>query len=57
MEVNLKEMVKRKGKAKVGVQVTGRSVAYIQTVSKSGKPGKARPVILTTVAVRKQVKK
>jgi hypothetical protein len=55
--VNLKEMVKRKAKAKVGVQVTGRSVAYIQTVSKSGKPGKARPVILTTVAVRKQVKK
>ena len=46
-------MAKRKSKANAGVQVTGRSVAYIQTVSKSGKPGKAKPVILTTVAVRK----
>mgnify|MGYP001275653924 CR=1 FL=1 len=50
-------MVKRKTKGKIGVQVTGRSVAYIQEVSKSGKPGKAKPVILTTVAVRNKVKK
>lgn len=40
-------MTKRKPKA--NVQVTGRAVAYIQKVSKSGKPGKAAPYVITTV--------
>lgn len=34
-----------------GVRVTGKSVAYIQDVAKSGKLSKARPVVLTTVVV------
>ncbi len=34
-------------KARVGVAVTGRSVAYIQTVGKGGKLGKAQPVVVT----------
>lgn len=36
-------------KASTKLAVTGRSVAYIQTVAKSGKLGKAQPVVITTV--------
>jgi hypothetical protein len=36
-------------KPKADVQVTGRAVAYIQKVSKSGKAGKAAPYVITTV--------
>jgi hypothetical protein len=45
-------MAKRKTKISKGmdVKVTGRSPGYIQHVSKSGKIGKAEPVIITTVA-------
>ena len=52
-------MVKRR-KTPVNVAVTGRSVAYMQTVGKGGKLGKAQPVVLTTVrvgATRKAVKR
>ena len=38
-----------KKKREVGVQVTGRSVAYIQEYGRGGKPGKPKPVIITTV--------
>jgi len=34
---------------KVNLQVTGRSVAYIQDVAKDGKLGKPRAVVVTTV--------
>ena len=44
------EMVRKK-KIPVNVAVTGRSVAYMQTVGKNGKLGKATPVVLTTVRV------
>ena len=37
-----------KGK-NVNVNVTGRTVAYIQTVGTGGKLGKAQPVVVTTV--------
>ena len=40
-----------KKKTRVGVAVTGRSVAYIQEVGKGGKLGKAKPVVVTTVKV------
>lgn len=40
-------MAKRKATPKV--QVTGRVVAYIQSVTKNGKAGKAKPVVITTV--------
>ena len=48
-------MTKRKTnkKSKGGVRVTGRSVAYIQEVSKKGKLGKAKPIVLTTIQVKK----
>ena len=44
-------MVTRRKKTPVRVAVTGRSVAYMQTVGKGGKLGKAQPVVLTTVRV------
>jgi len=47
-------------KPKVGVTVTGRAVAYIQEVKKSGKLGKAKPVVVTTVragAAQKKVRR
>ena len=50
-------MTKKKRSVKVAVQVTGRSVAYIQDYGKKGKLGKPRPVVITTVrprAVRKK---
>lgn len=54
-------MVTRRKKTPVRVAVTGRSVAYMQTVGKGGKLGKAQPVVLTTVrvgaAARKAVKR
>jgi hypothetical protein len=40
-----------KTRAKPTIRATGRSVAYIQTVSKGGKLGKASPVVITTVRV------
>lgn len=43
-------MAKRK-KTAVRVGVTGRSVAYVQSVGKGGKLGKAQPVVITTVRV------
>ena len=48
-------MAKKKAtkKGKVGIRATGRSVAYIQTIGKKGKLGKAQPVVLTTVQVKK----
>ncbi len=52
-------MAKRKSRrgVPVGVQVTGRSVAYVQPVGRGGKLGKAQPVVLTTVRVTPQRKK
>lgn len=38
-----------KQKPKANLQVTGRTVAYIQSVSKNGKLGKAKPFVVTTV--------
>ena len=43
-------MVTRR-KPRAAIRVTGKSVAYIQDVGKSGRLSKARPVVLTTVAV------
>ena len=45
-------MTKRKPKQKIDVQVTGRSVAYIQDYGKRGKLGKPKPVVITTVRPR-----
>jgi hypothetical protein len=42
-------MVTKKKTGIVNLQVTGRSVAYIQDVSKSGKLGKPKAVVVTTV--------
>jgi hypothetical protein len=44
-------MTKKTRKTAVRVGVTGRSVAYVQEVGKSGKLGKAKPVVITTVRV------
>ena len=38
-----------KNKQKINKQVTGRTVAYIQTLDKSGKLGVAKPFVVTTV--------
>jgi len=38
-----------KQKPKANLQVTGRTVAYIQSVAKNGKLGKAKPFVVTTV--------
>lgn len=43
-------MVTRR-KPKVKVVATGRSVIYLQPVSKSGHAGKAKPFVATTVRV------
>lgn len=40
-----------KTKRMVNTRVTGRTIAYVQTVGKKGKLGKAQPVMLTTVRV------
>jgi hypothetical protein len=42
-------VTKRKAQANVNLQVTGRSVAYIQDVAKNGKLGKPKAVVVTTV--------
>ena len=42
---------KRTPKARAAVRVTGKTVAYVQSVGKSGKLSKAKPIVLTTVAV------
>ena len=34
---------------KTNIKVTGRTIAYIQDISKDGKIGKAKPVVLTAV--------
>jgi hypothetical protein len=44
-------MVTRRKPTRAAIRVTGKSVAYIQNVGKSGKLSKAKPVVLTTVAV------
>jgi hypothetical protein len=38
-------------KPRVKVVATGRSVIYLQPVSKSGRAGKAKPFVATTVRV------
>jgi hypothetical protein len=45
------EKMVRKKKTQGNVQVTGRSIVYIQPLSKSGKPGKAKPALITSVKV------
>ena len=40
-------------KPKVKVVATGRSVIYLQPVSRSGHAGKAKPFVATTVRVGK----
>ena len=44
----------RKRKVKGKVKVTGRAIAYIQSLEKSGKLGKAKPVVITTVSAGKR---
>ena len=43
-------------KASTKIEVTGRGVVYIQRVAKSGKLGKAQPVVLTTVRGKRKAK-
>lgn len=44
---------KRTSKTKPKIKATGRTLAYVQTVGKNGKPGKPQPVIITTAKMVK----
>jgi len=41
----------KKPKPRVAIQVTGKTIAYEQSIGKGGKLGKARPVLITTARV------
>ena len=44
---------KKKVVKKPRIRATGRTLAYVQPVSKGGKLGKAKPVVITTVRAQK----